>query len=122
MGDDGGLSFTDPVRASSDSGDPIPGVTRLPQIVFAGGDVVVVTYANSLDGLSEHVFAASSVDGGISFGFTHELMDTGTGDALTPVVVEASGTGLNNGACIGWTDFRAGSGINGDIQIRRVGQ
>ena len=70
----------------------------------------------------EHAFAASSIDAGASWDFTHEALDTGAGAALNPVITNSDDAAISTGACIGWVDFRAGTGINGDPYVRRVGQ
>jgi hypothetical protein len=119
---DGGANFDTPGRASSDAGDPISGVTRGPRLLYAGGDVLVVAYMNDDPGTADHVYVASSIDAGATWTFSQEVLDTGIGNALNPVITRATATGIANGACIGWNDFRSATGINGDPYIRRIGQ
>tara|TARA_R110002073_G_scaffold336295_1_gene531838 strand:- start:36983 stop:42601 length:5619 start_codon:yes stop_codon:yes gene_type:complete len=119
---DGGQTFDAAQRASSNAGAPLSGVTRGAKLVYAGGDILVISYMNAgADGV-EHAFAASSIDAGASWDFTHEALDTGAGAALNPVITNSDDAAISTGACIGWVDFRAGTGINGDPYVRRVGQ
>ncbi len=120
----GGTSFSAAVRASNDGGNTITGVTRRPTITFAGGDVAIIAYNNDL-GLgttTEHVFTTSTIDAGTTWSYTHQRIDGGAGKALSPVVTRSSGSGLVNAGVTAWTDFRSGTGINGDTYSRRVGQ
>ncbi len=119
---DGGQTFDAPQRTSSDTGAPLSGVTRGPQIVYGGGDIIIISYMNAGGDGIEHAFAASSIDAGASWSFTHEALDTGAGAALNPVIANSDDVTIASGACIGWVDFRAGTGINGDPHVRRVGQ
>lgn len=118
----GGATFAQAIRASSQNGNPIPGVTRNPRIAYVGSGAAVVAYTNDQGTGIERVFASSSIDGGLSWKLSHDRVNQGTGKALQPLVVPASGSGLTFGAVIGWVDFRADTGINGDPYVRRVGQ
>ncbi len=121
---DGGASFANPLLASSAEGMPLVGVTRRPAIAYAGGDVVVLAYTSDLGQgtTTEHVFATSSIDAGMSWSFTHQRIDEGAGKALSPVITRATGGGFMRAAVIGWIDFRSQSRINGDPYARRLGQ
>jgi uncharacterized protein (DUF736 family) len=121
---DAGATFAAPVRASSQGGAPIIGITRGPRVIHAGADAVIVVYTSDL-GLgtgTERVFATSSVDVGATWQRDHTAVDLGTGKALLPVVVPVQGGGLALGAVVGWNDFRAGTNINGDPFVRRIGR
>lgn len=119
---DAGASFGTPTRASSSSNNAISGVTRDPKIAYAGNNAVVVAYTNDEGTGTESVFAASSIDGGTSWQVNHDAIDLGAGKSLQPSVVPVTGNGIAHGGLIGWLDFRAGTNINGDPYIRRVGQ
>ncbi len=119
---DGGQNFDAALRVSNDGGAPLSGVTHGPQVVYAGGDVLVVSYMNAgMNGI-EHTYASSSIDLGTSWSYSQERLDTGIGAALGPVLVNSDDMAVSNGACVGWVDFRSGTGINGDPYTRRLGQ
>ena len=109
----GGASFTQPVRASNETGDPIAGETTRPAIIAATGGVLAVAYQNRVGTAFSHVFVATSIDGGASWTYTHDLLDGGAGPAMIPQVTSTL-IGGQPAAVIGWTDFRANQ-IRGDI-------
>ena len=111
---DGGTTFPTPVRASNNAGGVITGATSLPVLATAGSGVLAVAYQNQLTNARIHVFLATSIDNGATWSYTHALLDTGVGSAILPAIT-ATTVGADPGAVIGWTDFRAGTGVNGDI-------
>ncbi len=121
---DGGASFAAAVRASQQSGGPVPGVSESPRIAFGGGDAVVVAYVNDANGTATYsrVRAAVSIDAGLTWQLTDPTLDGGGGEATSPAIARAEGTGLTVGACVAWIDFRSGSRVNGDVYRARVGR
>jgi MYXO-CTERM domain-containing protein len=121
---DSGSSFTAPVRASQQGGGPVPGISESPRIAFAGGDGVVIAYVNDANGSASRtrVRAAMSIDAGLTWLITDPVLDGGGGDAADPAIARVSGSGLTNGAVVGWIDYRSGTRINGDVYRVRVGR
>ena len=76
--------------------------------------VLAVAYQNQLTNARIHVYLATSIDNGVTWSYTHSRLDTGIGSAILPAIT-ATTVGVEPGAVIGWTDFRAGTGVNGDI-------
>jgi Notch-like protein len=119
---DGGTSFGNPVRASSQNGDVVPGQTLTPKLEFASASILVVAYVNDRAAGAFHVYATSSVDAGASWSVNDDLLDQGAGDALGPVVARALGGGFATYAvAVGWVDFRT-NGERGDPYVRRTGR
>lgn len=113
---DGGATFSAPIRASSDNGGVIAGQTSMPAIAAAGGGVLAVAYQNQLTNDRVHVYLATSIDNGATWTLTHARLDGGTGSAILPAIT-GSLVGTEPAAVIAWTDFRTGSGVNGDIYV-----
>jgi hypothetical protein len=113
---DGGATFGVPTRASNETGDPITGKTSVPQITSAGSGVLVVAYQNSQAGALSHVFVATSIDNGATWTYTQAQLDAGAGPAILPQVVQ-SVVAAKPAAVAGWTDFRSGTHVNGDIYV-----
>ena len=111
---DGGTTFATPLRASNDVGGPIAGTTSLPVLAAAGSGVLAVAYQNQLTNDRVHVYVATSIDNGLTWSYNDSRLDTGIGSAILPAIT-ATMVGLDAGAVIAWTDFRSGTGINGDI-------
>jgi hypothetical protein len=112
---DGGASFSTPIRASSDSNDPLVGQTSVPQIAAAGTGVLAVVYQNQQTGARPHVYIATSIDSGVTWTFTAHRIDGGAGSALVPQVIASQVSG-KPGAVAAWPDFRTNQ-IDGDIYV-----
>jgi hypothetical protein len=118
---DAGASFAAPVRASNQApGIAVTGVSRFPRIAFVGGDSLVITYENDRGTGIERIYAASSVDAGVSWRIDDTRLDGGTGRARAPVIAPITGGGAVLGAIVVWADFRSGTRINGDIYRNRI--
>jgi hypothetical protein len=117
-----GGTFSAAVRASNASGAAVSGTIRAPQIAFAGSGVVVVTYEKTL-GSATHVYAASSIDSGVTWHYTDPQIDGGAGPATEPVLTTfSSASAPTFGVVIVWIDFRTSPGINGDPYRVRLGR
>ena len=112
---DGGATFAAPVRASSETGDPIAGAATVPQIAAAGSGVLAVVYQNQQTGSRLHSFVATSIDTGATWTFTEFRLDGGAGAAILPQIVASQVSG-KPAAVAAWTDFRANQ-IDGDIYV-----
>ncbi|MBC7975116.1 MAG: exo-alpha-sialidase, partial [Myxococcales bacterium] len=113
---DGGATFAAALRVSSEAGDPVVGQISVPQIAAAGGGVLAVVYQNQPANGRPHAYLATSIDSGVTWTFTEARSDAGAGAALVPQVVASLVTNLP-AAVMSWTDFRAGTQINGDIYV-----
>ncbi len=118
---DSGAAWDAPTRASHQAGLGVSGVTAAPVVVFGGGNAVLVAYENSAGGRA-HVYIASSIDAGTTWQYSDPRLDTGIGAATQPGIARASGGGLVTGAVVVWSDFRTGTGINGDPYRVRFGR
>jgi hypothetical protein len=92
----------------------IAGTTSVPVIASAGAGVLAIAYQNQLTGMASHVYLATSIDSGATWTYTHTLMDGGIGSAVTPAIADTV-VATKPGAVVVWTDFRAGTGVNGDV-------
>jgi hypothetical protein len=79
--------------------------------------VLTVVYQNQQTNMPPHVFIASSIDLGATWTYSHTQLDGGAGPAILPQVVGAV-VATRPAAVAAWTDFRAGSNINGDVYTR----
>ena len=120
MSNNSGSSFAAAVRASRDGNGPVAGQTLTPLVAFANGGQLVVAYINDRGGRF-HAYTASSVDAGVTWVVTDVRLDTGTGNALTPVVAQASTSALPSAIAVGWIDFRT-NGVRGDPFVRLTGR
>jgi len=111
---DAGTTFSTPLRASNDVGGPIAGTTSLPVLAAAGSGVLAVAYQNQLTNDRVHVYVATSIDNGATWSYNDSRLDTGIGSAILPAITPTT-VGAEPGAVTAWTDFRTGTGINGDI-------
>jgi Notch 1 len=111
---DGGSAFGAVKRVSSLAGSPIVGETRLPVVTAVGNGILVVAYQNRLTAANNHVFIASSIDNGTSWTLSHKQADSGGGQSLAPRITKMVQGGASGGLA-SWSDFRAGTRINGDI-------
>ena len=69
------------------------------------------------------MLASVSIDAGATWQLTDPTLDAGGGEADTPVIAPANGTGpAFTGALVGWIDFRSGTRVNGDVYRLRVGR
>jgi hypothetical protein len=80
----------------------------------------VVAYRND-EGGAEHIYAGSSIDGGLTWQVSDALLDGGAGPTIDPVIIRV-GPPLTLGAGVAWIDFRSGTGVNGDPYLRRFGR
>jgi Notch 1 len=109
-----GSGFAAAKRVSSVNGEPATGASSVPFIAHVGNGTMVVAYQNRLTAASSRVFVASSIDNGTSWSHNHALADTGGGQALAPRCVPVV-QGGKRGGLASWSDFRAGTKVNGDI-------
>ena len=109
-----GSGFAAAKRVSSVNGEPATGASSVPFIAHVGSGTMVVAYQNRLTAASSRVYVASSIDNGTSWSYNHALADTGGGQALAPRCVPVV-QGGKRGGLASWSDFRAGTKINGDI-------
>ena len=112
---DGGTTFSTPLRASSEAGDPVVGQISVPQIAAAGSGVLAVVYQNQPANGRPHAYVATSIDTGATWTFSEFRADAGAGASLAPQIVAAVVAG-KPAAVAAWTDFRANQ-IEGDIYV-----
>ncbi len=109
-----GSGFAAAKRVSSVNGAPAAGASSVPFIAHVGNGTMVVAYQNRLTAAASRVYVASSIDNGTSWSHNQTLADTGGGQALAPRCVPVVQSGKRGGLA-SWSDFRAGTKINGDI-------
>jgi hypothetical protein len=117
-----GTSFSAAVRASNTNGAAVSGAVSAPQLVYAGSNVVVITYQKVVSSVA-HVFVASSIDAAVTWLWTDQQLDTGAGPATNPVIAPfSSASAPTLGGVVAWDDFRTAPGINGDPMRVRWGK
>lgn len=115
----GGASFAGARRASHQDGEPVIGIIRDVEVTHAGNSRIGIAYLHQPAGQQPHLRAATSLDDGATWDYTHILLDGGTGPALGGRLAPIHVAPLHGFIAV-WNDFRTAPSINGDPMVRRL--